>query len=199
MNQSQCGLNTTTLGLIWNAAVVALLTPNVLRLVCGFQSGMYYDMRAFRKLPAACEFPRDAATVDAVLTPWLDRHGLDRLPVLLTCVAKMYTPVVEYAVHFDRLDVFESLTEMGRRRSCDASANLLVLAATQGHVAMCAHLVACGYVVRLVDAANAAALRGHVQVLALLVHESMAWVLKETLENTVWGDQVDLLVWLCDT
>ncbi|KAF0716141.1 hypothetical protein As57867_002992, partial [Aphanomyces stellatus] len=183
---------------MWNAATVALSTPDVLRLVCGFQSGMYYDMRAFRKLPAACEFPRDAATVDAVLTPWLDKHGLDRLPVLLACVVKMHTPVVEYAIHFDRFDVLESLTEMGRR-PCDASANLLVLAATQGHVAMCDHLVACGYAMRLTDAANAAALRGHVQVLALLAHESMTWVSKETLENAVWGDQVEVLVWLFDT
>ncbi|KAF0714578.1 Aste57867_3803 [Aphanomyces stellatus] len=108
-----------------------------------FTDGIPKDLIAFRRVYVSNSFYSNADEVDAAMTPWLQVHGLGRIPLLVECVRNAKFLVMYYAAEHGRVDLLEFLHTHNHHLN---STNLLYeLASVHDHETVVEFLHQVGY------------------------------------------------------
>ncbi|KAF0682918.1 Aste57867_25006 [Aphanomyces stellatus] len=186
-----------------------LTSPDVVSLICRFQDGPTGDMLAFVSLPRRVRTPAHELAFldetrhlqpahDAVVTPWLARHGLSRLERLFIWSPCSKAIVVAHAAFHGRLDVLKHVHWIPTRSTDQPFDNATVLGALQGHVPVLEFLHSQGRLKYVAQASVAAASKGNLPVLDF-IHQTVVtfnWNYAATLYVAAQHGQTTTLAWL---
>ncbi|KAF0715292.1 Aste57867_3460 [Aphanomyces stellatus] len=163
-----------------------LCSPDVLHLVCQYQSGMHEDILPFRGIyfPFNLQFDLHlnwgmqespmslfqtmADTFDGMIPPWLSMYSIDRLGLLFDGrLEHLREPILLWAAYVGRLDVLVWADTHYGLGAC--SENLLVAAVGQTNIITYLHSI--GYRTKSGFATQLAAIHGHLLSLTCLLSE----------------------------
>ncbi|KAF0683822.1 Aste57867_24138 [Aphanomyces stellatus] len=194
-------------------ATSVLLSRDVVRLVCEYQSGICDDMRPFLPLRIMASTVDDVSDDDeesltsigalqamangvaSVLPKWLASFSMDRLRLLFDCVQGVREPILVWAASTARLDVLMWVHIHYDLRVC--SDNLLVAGVAQ--LTVLSYLHSIKFTTKTTKAVVQAATEGHVASLAFLLTEFQVpqnWLNGGTVSRVAGGGHREILAFL---
>ncbi|KAF0718305.1 Aste57867_1775 [Aphanomyces stellatus] len=189
------------------SCIQVLVTPEVFRLVSLYQNGIPEDFVPFAQLPRVEYLPQPwfhhdtkvfaggnpAPHVDAVLLAWLGCYNLDRLATLTLHLPHLKATVLEFAAYNGRVDILQAFPP----DEFASTANLLVLAALQGHIPVVEYLVHVGYKAQVNAAGGAAAWGGDIALLETMTTLNLDnWIPPSMFTYAARAGQLAAFEWL---
>ncbi|KAF0726473.1 hypothetical protein Ae201684P_021122 [Aphanomyces euteiches] len=163
-----------------DASQQALMSPDILQLICQFQPGLWEDMLSFLPLQGINHaFEITLAHMDdiqVVLMPWYNVYGLGRIPRLVAALPFMKFIVLAFSARVGDTQLLRALARTCKVDIVPRVGDLLTIAIDSNQVDVIASLECVGYTPeihkkRLIDGIGDAVARGHMTMAQYLAYE----------------------------